>query len=332
MIMKYSQLTSAQKAWVELEYGMFIHFGPNTFEGKGWGDGTFPPENFCPNNLNVEQWAEVAAEAGMKYAVLTIKHHDGFCLWPSKYTEYSVKNSPNRKDILGLFVDNFRKAGLKVGVYYSLWDRNYPDYENDDKYAQYMKNQLTELLTGYGEIAQIWFDGAWDKDYPTRMCWYDPEWENDPDSGLSYGERWHWKELYDLAHKYQPLCMVSSNTCSDRPGEVKYMPVDYRNSEHFDFCYKEKIFNAIADPIYELDNGESVYLPLEYETTLTPQWFWIENQYYLHPSVDTICGWYRNARENNANLLLNVGPNKEGLVPKYTAKYLTLAAKELFHI
>lgn len=329
--MKYS-LLSAQKSWVELGYGMFIHFGPNTFEGKSWGDGTFPAGDFCPNNLNVEQWAEVAAESGMKYAVLTVKHHDGFCLWPSKYTEYSVKNSPNRKDVLGLFAEAFRKLGLKVGVYYSLWDRNYPDYENDDKYTQYMKNQIVELLTDYGEITQIWFDGAWDKDYPTRMCWYNPEWENEPDSGLSYGERWHWKDLYDLAHKCQPLCLVSSNTSSDRPGEVKYMPVDYRNSEHFDFCYKEKIFNAITDPNYELDNSEFVYLPLEYETTLPPGWFWKENDYYLHPSVDTICGWYRKAREDNANLLLNVGPNKEGLVPYYTAKYLKLAAKELFHI
>ena len=107
--------TKAQEAWMKLKYGMFLHFGPNTISKVGWGDGKFPPEKFVFDNLDTDQWAQTAVDAGMKYAVLTTKHHDGFCLWPSRYTEYSVKNSKNKKDVVGAFVESFRKKGLKVG-------------------------------------------------------------------------------------------------------------------------------------------------------------------------------------------------------------------------
>src|SRR5690349_15141304 len=123
--------TPAQRAWMALGYGMFIHFGPNTLTGSGWGDGKFPAGDFSFSKLDIKQWAGVAAEAGMRYAVLTSKHHDGFCLWPSRHTEYCVKNSPQRIDVVTAFVEEFRKAGLKPGLYYSLWDRNFPRYEDD---------------------------------------------------------------------------------------------------------------------------------------------------------------------------------------------------------
>jgi len=168
--------TKAQEAWMKLKYGMFLHFGPNTINKVGWGDGKFPPEKFMFDNLDTDQWAQTASDAGMKYAVLTTKHHDGFCLWPSRYTEYTVKNSKNKEDVVAAFVESFRKKGMKVGFYYSLWDMNFPGYENDKVYAEYMRNQVTELLTNYGEITQLWFDGAWDKDFPTRQWQYNPEW------------------------------------------------------------------------------------------------------------------------------------------------------------
>jgi alpha-L-fucosidase len=113
----------------------------------------------------------------MQYAVLTAKHHDGFCLWPSRYTEYCVRNSPGQPDVVGLYAEAFRAAGLKVGLYYSLWDRNYPYYEDDEIYAAYMRDQISELLTGYGDILELWFDGGWDKDHPTRQWAFDPAWE-----------------------------------------------------------------------------------------------------------------------------------------------------------
>ncbi|NQT18092.1 MAG: alpha-L-fucosidase [Planctomycetes bacterium] len=320
--------TQAQHDWMQLGYGMFIHFGPNTLTSEAWGDGKFPAEKLDFPKLDVAQWAGTAAEAGMKYAVLTSKHHDGLCLWPSKYTDYCVKNSPSKTDIVALFVEEFRKAGLKVGLYYSLLDKNYPQFEDDDANAEYMQNQATELLTNYGEILQLWFDGGWDKEHPTGDWPFDPAWKDDPRSGYSPGTRWQWKELYQLIRRLQPNCLVFNNSSSDRPGTPRYFPIDARTAEHFDFLYEGRIVPVITDPIWENDEGEKVYLPLEYCASLNQGWFWREKG-YLHPSVATICGWYRTARATEANLLLNVGPSAQGLMPDYNREYLTRAANEL---
>jgi alpha-L-fucosidase len=322
------QPTASQKAWLNLHYGMFLHFGPNTILGVGWGDGKFPPAQFAPRKLDCAQWAEVARQAGMKYAVLTTKHHDGFCLWPSRHTEYCVRNSP-AGDVVRPFVEEFRKVGLKVGFYYSLWDRNYPQYENDAVYAQYMRDQITELLTGYGEIVELWFDGAWDKDYPTRRWEYDPAWERDPNSGLKHGERWQWGQLYETIHRLQPDCLVLNNSSSDRPGEVRYHPVDARTSEHLHFIFKQRLYEARLDPMFQRPDGQSVYLPLEYNTTLTPDWFWNRQGFLIHASAATIADWYRTAQSHNANFLLNIGPNADGLIPGYHLPFLRGAAAEL---
>lgn len=229
--------TDAQTAWQQLGYGLFLHFGPNTLAGTGWGDGKFPASKVHFPKLDPSQWAGLAAEAGMQYAVLTTKHHDGFCLWPTAHTAYCVRNTPSSRDITGEFAAAFRKAGLKVGFYYSLWDRNYSAYENDELYAQYMQDQIRELLTWYGEIVELWFDGAWDKDFPTREWAYDPAWENTPVSGLTFGTRWRWNELYSLIHELQPNCLVANNSSSDRPGQVRYPPVDLRTLQ---FCLARK--------------------------------------------------------------------------------------------
>ena len=321
------QPSAAQKAWMELGYGMFIHFGPNTFSGSAWGDGTFPAAEFNPTQLNCDQWAEVAAEAGMKYAVLTTKHHDGFCLWPSAHTEYSVKNSPRRLDVVGAFVEAFRRAGICPGFYYSLWDLNFPHYENDEVYAQYMQDQVTELLGNYGPIVQMWFDGGWDKEFPTRHWAYEPT-ERD-DQQIIRGSRWKWKELHAHVHKLQPDCLVLNNSSSHRPGAVRYHPIDARTSEHFDFIYQGQTCEPILDTIFENEQGQKIFLPLEFCTSLNPDWFWIEGKYLLHPSVETICGWIRTARQSDANLLLNVGPDNKGLIPEYHRHYLRAAWQRL---
>lgn len=322
------QPSAAQKAWMDLKYGMFIHFGPNTIDGVGWGDGKFEANEFNPG-LHVEQWAEVAQKAGMKYAVLTARHLDGFCLWPSKFTDYSVKNAPQNQDIVRLFVNEFRKRGLKVGLYYSLWDRHLEFYNDDKRYAEHMRNQVTELLTNYGDIVELWFDGGWDKDHPSKDWWYEPKWENDPNSGLSLGLRYEWKELYTAIKKVQPNCMVINNTSSDRPGGVKYLPLDVRTSEHFDFVFRGKVCKAITDPIYKDKSGKEYYMPLEYCTSLNPDWFQTKSEFFNHPSVDQMVGWYKRARKDNANFLLNVGPNKEGFLPEIHVDYLYQTAKEL---
>jgi alpha-L-fucosidase len=314
--------TKAQAEWMKLGYGMFLHFGPNTFAGVNWGDGKFPASGFTPGKLDCAQWAGVAAEAGMKYAVLTTKHLDGFCLWPSKHTEYSVK-AARAGDVVGQYAEAFRKAGLRVGFYYSLWDVNQPVYEDDARYAEYMRNQITELLTGYGPVVELWFDGAWDKDHPTKKWPWDAKWEQDPKSGLGHGERYEWKALYEHIHKLQPDCLVVNNSSSDRPGGVRYLPVDLRTAEHFDFVYEDKLYEPVTEPVYE---GKT-YLPLEYCTSLNPGWFWKPAVYYTHPSAETIASWHRQARKTSANLLLNVGPNRDGLIPEVNARYLRAAAK-----
>jgi alpha-L-fucosidase len=314
----------SQSSWLSLRYGMFIHFGPNTLTKAGWGDGKFPAADFRIAKLDIRQWAGVAAEAGMRYAVLTAKHHDGFCLWPSRHTEYCTRNSPQGHDIVGMFVEEFRKVGIQPGIYYSLWDRNCSFYDEDVRYAEFMRNQITELLTDYGPLVELWFDGAWDKDHPTRQWPYDSAWEHDPTSGLRHGERWQWPELYALIKKLQSDCLVANNSGSDRPGEVRYPPVDLRTCEHFDFVFHEKLYQPKLDPLFTF-GGEEVFLPLEYCTSLNPDWFWIEGRCYSHPSVDAIRGWRERARTDKANLLLNAGPDKNGVIPDYHARLLANA-------
>jgi alpha-L-fucosidase len=329
MTTKTPRPTAAQAAWMQLGYGMFIHFGPNTFAGVAWGDGRFPAEKFDPRRLDTRQWAATAAEAGMKYAVLTTKHHDGFCLWPSRLTEYSVKNSPQRRDIVAEFVESCRSEGIKPGLYYSLWDTHCPFYNDDAAYAEYMRQQITELLAGYGDVVEIWFDGGWDKEHPTREWPYDPAWPADPavDQAALRGGRWQWRELYDLMHRLQPDCLVVNNSSSDRPGGVRYLPVDLRTSEHYDFVYQDRVHQPITDPIVKNEAGEAVYLPLEFTTSLNPDWFCIKGKFFSHPSAETIASWHRTARAADGNLLLNVGPDCEGLVPDYHRQYLFQARK-----
>jgi alpha-L-fucosidase len=321
--------TKAQADWMKLGYGLFIHFGPNTIQGVSWGGGKFPAQKVVFEKLDVAQWAHVAAEAGMKYAVLTSKHVDGFCLWPSKHTEYSVKNSPMQKDIARLFVDEFKKAGIKTGFYYCLLDKNFGQFENDQVYNEYVRNQITELLTDYGDVLELWFDGAWVKDHPTKDWPWDPNWEKYPNSGLKHGERWQWNELYGLVHKLQPNCLVMNNSSSDRPGGVKYLPVDVRTAERFDFVWKGRICEPITEPVFIRPDGQKVYLPLEYCDTLPPGWFWKKGDDAKQPPVATICDWYQRARKTQANLLLNAGPDATGVIPDYNHRNLSEAAKLL---
>ena len=151
-----------QIKWQEMEFYGFIHFSINTFTDVEWGYGDKSPELFNPSALDTRQWARIAKDAGMKGLILTNKHHDGFCLWPSKYTDYSVKNSPWKNgngDVVKELAESCKEYGLKMGIYLSPWDRNHADYGKPE-YIEYFRNQLTELLTNYGDIFEVWFDGA----------------------------------------------------------------------------------------------------------------------------------------------------------------------------
>jgi alpha-L-fucosidase len=323
--------TPAQRRWMDLGFGLFIHFGINTYYDVEWSDGTLDPAAFDPTELDTDQWCRAARAAGMKYVVLVTKHHDGFCLWPTQYTRYSVASTPFRGDVVRSLVDSARKHDLQVGFYYSIWDRHEPTHDQDEyAYVEFMKNQLTELLTGYGPIVELWFDGFWRKQ---RSGWRDaagnfvsPDqfvqaWRNEG------AYRWQMDHLYQFVHRLQPDCMVMNNATTAFPG-VPLHPVDARSGE--------KATDKTADRKVWHFNARDLYLPLQIETTLsqkgpegqfeTGSWFW-------HPWDDTVASreqileWLRTAERLEANLLLNAGPMANGkLRPQDERALLTLRA------
>lgn len=154
-----------QRLQTERGYGMFLHFGMNTFIEKEWSEGVEPASTYNPTELDPDQWVRVARDAGFRFVLLVTKHHDGFCLWDSKYTDYDVASSPVSTDVVRGVADACKKYGLKFAVYYSLWDRHDKSYRAEDfnEYIDFMENQLRELLTNYGEVCELWLDGGWDK-------------------------------------------------------------------------------------------------------------------------------------------------------------------------
>ncbi len=191
-----------QMRWQEMEYYAFVHFSLNTYTDQSWGFGNEDVKLFNPTELDCRQWARICKEAGMKGIIITAKHHCGFCLWPSKYTEYSVKNAPwknGKGDMVREMADACKEYGLKLGIYLSPWDRNHPDYGKPE-YITYFRNQLTELLTNYGEIFEVWFDGANGGD-----GYYGGANETRVIDRTTY---YDWKNTYKLIRKLQPNIVI----------------------------------------------------------------------------------------------------------------------------
>lgn len=309
--------TAAQKKWMDLKFGMFIHFGINTFYDVEWSDGKLSPAKYDPKELDTDQWCSVAKAAGMKYIVIITKHHDGFCNFFTKHSSYSVKNTPFGKDLIKLVSDSARKHGLEVGLYYSLWDRHEKTYPDDNAYTEFMKKQLTELLTSYGPICELWFDGMWKKqasgwkeaDGKTKA---NPEkfmhaWRNEG------AFRWQMDHVYQFVKGIQPDIMIMNNATTEYPG-IPLFPVDIRSGE--------KATDSKADQDQKVWNwkGEDVYLPLQIETTMSQKgkdqftsgsWFWHDWDHSA-PTVQQVKGWLAKAEELKANLLLNCGPMANG--------------------
>jgi len=321
------EMTPAQRAYRQLGYGMFLHFGPTTLEGLSLGSGRFPAAQVDFPRLDCRQWARVAVAAGMKYAVLTAKHVDGFCLWPTAHSQYCTKNTPSGRDIVREFVEAFREVGLQVGLYYALWDKNAPMYNDDASYAAYVRAQIEELLTGYGPMVELWFDGAWDKDFPSRDWLYEPEWENDPNSGLTHGEKWQFAELYQHVHRLSPNCLVVNNSASDRGGLVRYLPADIRTAERIHFAWGGKMFQTTLAPDIRDATGKKLNLPLELCDTITPGWFWNRRVGFSHMPPEGIAAWMKTAAASDANLLLNIGPDDSGRIPDYHEPFLVEAKR-----
>lgn len=179
--------TRAQLIWQDMEMGMFCHFGMNTFCDQEWGEGKDSPERFNPVLLDAHQWVKVAKKAGFKYLILTAKHHDGFCLWPTQTTDYSVKSSPwkdGKGDVVKACAIACEQEGINFGIYLSPWDRHEPCYKDKEAYDDFYARQLTELLTHYGVLSELWFDGAGSED-----------------------REYDWRRFISLVKKYQPDAM-----------------------------------------------------------------------------------------------------------------------------
>ena len=194
--------TANQLRWQKMEYYAFIHFSINTYTDMAWGFGNEDPQLFNPEKLDARQWAKICKQAGMKGIIFTAKHHSGFCLWPSKYTDYSVEKAPwknGKGDIVKEMADACKEFGLKFGVYLSPWDRNHPDYGKPE-YITYFRNQLTELLTNYGVVFEVWFDGANGGD-----GYYGGANETRKIDAKTY---YDWPNTYKLVRKLQPNIVI----------------------------------------------------------------------------------------------------------------------------
>lgn len=298
----------------ETPFYAFVHFSPNTYTNLEWGDGTEAPAIFNPTELDCEQWVKAVKSAGMKGLILTAKHHDGFCLWQTKYTEHSMKNSPYKNgkgDIVKECAEACKKHGIKFGFYLSPWDRNSALYGTDE-YNDYYVNQLTELLTNYGEIFHVWFDNAcgegpngkkqvYDFDrYIKTIRKYQPNATFFNDKG---GMRWCGNESGKAAHAQ--WCVVPYELCSISEHKTEIEPLmegsldDIRNSE--------AILGSIANIMY---SKALTFCPAETDMSIRPGWFYHENE---EPhSLDRLFETYLRTVGGNTTFNLNIPPMPNG--------------------
>ena len=319
-----TQPNAFQQAQIDRKYGMFIHFGINTFNDQEWSDGTLDPKSYAPTTINAKQWVETAHDAGMSYVILVTKHHEGFALWNSRYTDYSVAHSGNKTDVIKAVADACRQYGIKLGLYYSLWDRNAACYQEDAAYITYMKNQLTELLDGtYGEIIELWLDGGWDKT----------------------STRWGLEEIYSHIKSLQPNCAMGVNHTIgdyDSPGmaEEKDLPINYKEMDEMkyfpsDFRLWDPNFTregADNDPKLYTHKGEVYYLPFEATLCIRnmTNWFW-DPMYTSDPTITPrfIVDKFHHMIDQKNVLIVNCAPNTEGVLEEYDRQTLFEAARML---
>jgi len=298
--------TENQYNWQEMESYAFIHFSLNTYTDQSWGFGNEDVKLFNPKESDCRQWARICKEAGLKGIIITAKHHCGFCLWPSKYTEYSVKNSPwknGKGDMIREMADACKEFGLKLGIYLSPWDRNNPSYGKPE-YITYFRNQLTELLTNYGPIFEVWFDGAnggngyYGGANETRM--------------IDRTTYYDWKNTYKLIHTLQPNCVIW-NDGGDR-GDLRWVGTE----EGFVGETNWSLLNATGDVPwnmlhYGVENGNA-WVPAEVNTSIRPEWFYHPNEDNKVKSVSQLMDLYFNSIGRNGSMLLNFPIMPNGLI------------------
>ncbi len=306
--------SARQLAWHPLEYYAFVHFNMNTFTGKEWGEGYENPKQFNPSALDCRQWARTAKAAGMKGIILTAKHHDGFCLWPSKYTNHSVKSSPFRGgkgDVLKELSSACMEYGLKFGVYLSPWDRNHPEYGNSAVYNQFFVNQLTEVLTNYGKVFEVWFDGANGEGPSGKRQVYD------------------WPAFVGVVRKHQPNAVIFSDAGPD----VRWVGNEAGLAAPTNWSLVRRDEFVPGTPRYkELTQGHedgTHWLPAECDVSIRPGWFYRESEDSKVKTPDDLLEIYYKSVGQNGSLLLNLPVDKRGLVHENDAAALVALRKKL---
>ncbi len=303
--------TPRQLAWHALQFYGFVHFTVNTFTDKEWGYGDEPESVFNPSALDCRQWARVARDGGMKGLILTAKHHDGFCLWPSPHTRHSVKNSPWRRgagDVVREFVDACCEYGLKAGLYLSPWDRNHAEYGRP-AYVDYYRSQLKELMTQYGPLFEVWFDGANGGD-----GYYGGARETRKIDQTTY---YTFPALWDLVRQHQPdACMFSDAGPDQRwcGNESGFLPVTSWARMRLDGFYPGKLPEADGqDRLGSGDPDGDIWCGAEVDVSIRPGWFWHASE--QPRPLEELQAIYQCSVERGANLLLNLAPDTRGLIP-----------------
>lgn len=318
--------SARQLVWHRLGFYGFIHFTMNTFTGREWGYGDESPALFNPVELDARQWARTARAAGMQGLILTCKHHDGFCLWPSRHTEHSVKNSPwrgGKGDVVRELSDACREFGLRFGVYLSPWDRNHPDYGRPE-YIEYFRNQLRELLTEYGPIFEVWFDGANGGD-----GYYGGAREVRHIDRSTYYE---WEDTIGLVRELQPDAVIFSDGGPDvrwvgnESGEAPTTSWATLNADGRYPGYSPEGYNPRID-LGVGHEGGTHWLPAEVDVSIRPGWFY-------HPEEDgrvrsplNLLNLYMQSVGRSCNLLLNLPPDRRGLLPEKDVENLLAFAQ-----
>ena len=295
--------TTNQLRWQDMEMYAFIHYSLNTYTDQEWGFGNEDPKLFNPSDLDCRQWARVCKQAGMKGIIFTAKHHCGFCMWPSAYTEYSVKNAPwknGKGDVVRELAEACREEGLEFAVYLSPWDRNHPEYGRP-AYVTYFRNQLRELLTNYGDIFEVWFDGANGGD-----GWYGGANETRKIDRTTYYE---WPETYKMIRELQPRCLIW-NDGSDR-GDLRWVGTEAGNIGETNW----NLMPGKGDTPYQMlhygvEDGD-VWCPGETNTSIRPGWFYHDAENEHVKSLSKLMDTYYKSVGRNSTLLLNfpIAPN-----------------------
>ncbi len=296
-----------QLAWHELEYYAFVHFNMNTFTDVEWGEGREDPTTFHPTALDCRQWARVARDAGMTGIILTAKHHDGFCLWPSAYTEHDVESSGWRGgegDVLRDLSEACREFGLKLGVYLSPWDRNNPLYGDSPRYNDYFKKQLTEVLTGYGEVFEVWFDGACGEGPNGKRQVYD------------------WPGFVATVREHQPDAVIFSDAGPD----VRWVGNErgYANETCWSMLRRDE-FEPGTPRYAELTSGHedgTHWLPAECDVSIRPGWYYHSDQDDDVKTLEQLLDIWHGSVGRNGSLLLNLPVDRRGLVHENDAARL----------